>query len=693
MSNRYKGGVISATPPTTTGGEDGTASGAWTLEQQMQLQAAGLWPAQPTGPYIEQVFSTYLYTGNGSTQTITNGIDLSGKGGLVWIKSRSNAEFHRIFDTARGVNKSLSSNSTNAQNTAVNTVTAFNTTGFNLGNDSDGNGTNTNAYTYASWTFRKQPKFFDVVTYTGNGGTPQNISHSLGSVPGFIVVKPTSTTGSWICYHRSLTASGFNPAPYNTINLNSTGSILEDTGAWNSTAPTSTVFTIGSSPDVNTNGASYVAYLFAHDAGGFGTSGSENVISCGSYTGTGALLNVSLGYEPQWILARASSTTANWRIFDNMRGWPAPSGQDAGALFPNLSNAETANGDLIYPTSTGFQLSTNGTLNTSGATYIYIAIRRGPMAVPTSGTSVYNAVSRTGTGTAATITGIGFAPDLLDNQRTTAGSYTGFFDRLRGGGKLLYRALDDAETTVTGQTTQFNTTMDGFAVGTSTASDSGNNNTVPYIWHCFKRAPSFFDEVCYTGNGSTQNVSHNLGVAPELMIVKSRSLSGSDWWVYASPLTTPQNKYLRLQSTDGESTVSGLWGSSLPTSTTFGLGAFAPNSNGATFVAYLFATCAGVSKVGSYTGTGALQTVNCGFAAGARFILIKRTDSTGDWYVYDSTRGITSGNDPYLLWNTTGAEVTGTDYINTASVGFQVTATAPAGLNASGGTYIFLAIA
>jgi hypothetical protein len=315
------------------------------------------------------------------------------------------------------------------------------------------------------------------------------------------------------------------------------------------------------------------------------------------------------------------------------------------------------------------------------------------MKVPTSGTSVYNAVSRTGTGTAATITGIGFAPDLLDNQRTSAGSYTGFFDRLRGAGKLLYRALDDAETTVANQTTQFNTTMDGFAVGSSTASDSGNSNTVPYIWHCYKRAPSVFDIVCYTGNGSTQNVNHNLGVAPELMIVKSRSLSGSDWWVYASPLTTPQNKYLRLQSTGGESTVSGLWGSSLPTSTTFGLGAFAPNSNGATFVAYLFATCAGVSKVGSYTGTGALQTVNCGFAAGSRFILIKRTDSTGDWYVYDSTRGITSGNDPYLLWNTTGAEVTGTDYINTASVGFQVTATAPAGLNASGGTYIFLAIA
>jgi hypothetical protein len=110
-------------------------------------------------------------------------------------------------------------------------------------------------------------------------------------------------------------------------------------------------------------------------------------------------------------------------------------------------------------------------------------------------------------------------------------------------------------------------------------------------------------------------------------------------------------------------------------------------------IAYLFATLAGVSKVGSYTGTGADLNVDCGFSAGARFILIKRADSTGDWYVYDSARGIVAGNDPYLLLNSTDAEVTGTDYIDPLSSGFTVTSSAPAALNASGGTYIFLAIA
>ena len=126
------------------------------------------------------------------------------------------------------------------------------------------------------------------------------------------------------------------------------------------------------------------------------------------------------------------------------------------------------------------------------------------------------------------------------------------------------------------------------------------------------------------------------------------------------------------------------------TSTQIGLQNLLPSNTG---VYYLFATCKGVSKVGSYTGTGALQTIACGFTSGARFVLIKRTDSTGDWYVWDSTRGITSGNDPYLLMNSTPAEVIATNYVDTDTAGFKVTAAAPADINAVGGTYIFLAIA
>ena len=214
--------------------------------------------------------------------------------------------------------------------------------------------------------------------------------------------------------------------------------------------------------------------------------------------------------------------------------------------------------------------------------------------------------------------------------------------------------------------------------------------TVPTIFWSFRRAPSFFDEVCYTGTGSTRTVSHNLAAVPQLIITKVRNSAGYGWFVYPLDAT----KYMELNSTSGTGVTSSAWNDTAPTASVFTVGpADQTNLSGATMVAYLFATCAGVSKVGSYTGTGTTLQIDCGFTAGARFVLIKRTDSTGGWYVWDSARGIVAGNDPYLLLNSTAAGVTSTDYIDTYSAGFEISSTAPAAINANGGTYIFLAIA
>jgi hypothetical protein len=117
------------------------------------------------------------------------------------------------------------------------------------------------------------------------------------------------------------------------------------------------------------------------------------------------------------------------------------------------------------------------------------------------------------------------------------------------------------------------------------------------------------------------------------------------------------------------------------------------NENNTTYVAYLFATCAGVSKVGSYTGNGTTQTINCGFTGGARFVLIKRTDSTGDWYVWDSARGIVAGNDPHLSLNTTAAEVTTDDSVDTDNTGFVVNQLSATDINVTSASYIFLSVA
>jgi hypothetical protein len=178
-----------------------------------------------------------------------------------------------------------------------------------------------------------------------------------------------------------------------------------------------------------------------------------------------------------------------------------------------------------------------------------------------------------------------------------------------------------------------------------------------------------------------------------MMIVKNRTSAGG-WLTYAEPRGI--SKYLFLNENSAETDVSvgyDFFFSTSPTATDFTVNSgFGVNGSGQTFIAYLFATLAGVSKVGSYTGNGSSQTINCGFTTGARFILIKRTDSTGDWYVWDTARGIVTGNDPFLELNTTDAEVTSDDSIDPDSSGFIVNQTATTNVNVSSASYIFMAI-
>ena len=384
--------------------------------------------------YIEDVFSTWLYPGNGSTQTINNGIDLAGKGGLVWCKGRPNAGYsHRLFDTARGTNNSLVTNTTAAQLTQSNSVTSFNAAGFSLGSDPNGE-VNFSGSTYVSWTFRKQPKFFDVVTWTGNGASSRTLSHALNSAPGFIVVKRTNSTSNWVCYHQSL---GISKSVYlDTV------SAQETTNDWGS--PTSTTFTVNNVYNLmNVNGATYVAYLFAHNAGGFGLTGTDNVISCGSWTDSGSgTQTITLGYEPQFVIYKRIDASSNWVMLDNMRGWPVVNAADSTAnLYPNLSNAESGgNYAGNGPTATGFNMPTLG-----GGTYIYIAIRRGPMKTPTSGTSVFSPALISGTGSSQTISSPGFAPDLVFGGNRSSNPLKSWVDKLRGRGRVLQSYDTSAE--------------------------------------------------------------------------------------------------------------------------------------------------------------------------------------------------------------------------------------------------------
>jgi hypothetical protein len=696
MSTKYPGGIISKTAPVPAGPfENGAAPGIWTLEQQAAYVKQGIWPiAGNTDPsaFIENLFQTWVYTGNGTTQTINNGIDLAGKGGMVWGKTRDAVVAHTITDTVRGVDKEIFPNLTDAQQTratGTGSVFAFNSNGFST---SGVNGfINYSGLLEVAWTFREQAKFFDIVTWTGDGTNNRAISHSLGGTVGCLIVKRTSGTGDWPVWHRSLPAYGGNPQSKSTLYLNANLGGDADVYFGN-TAPTSTAFYVDAA--ANASGSTYVAYLFAHNAGGFGLSGTENVITCGSYTGNGSTSGptVNLGYEPQWVLLkRATGGTANWVLVDNMRGMTV--GGDDQLLLPNTNDTESGS-DVLSPTATGFQITTSSPLcNGSGNTIIYVAIRRGPMAVPTTGTSVFGVGTRSGSGSVAKTNSNVLTDLTFIKNRTSASEYWAWTPRLAGN-LTLQSNSDDGQLTGAMATNPWDTMTGAFCAASNGATNSGS-----LIDYSFRRAPGFFDTVCFTGNSSSggiQSVSHNLSTAPQLIFLKDRNNTGGsyEWFVGASILDASWTQGVALNRNAANGYWGGnIFGSAAPTASIFYAGGFGANFLGSAYVAYLFASCPGVSRIGSYTGTGATQVINCGFTGGARFVLIKATSTTGDWLVYDTARGMIPANDPYLRINLTAAEVTGTDWVDTASTGFELSNSAGNLANSNGVSYIFLAIA
>lgn len=629
--------------------------------------------SDPT-PYVEDVFSAQPYIGTGSTQTITNGLNMAA-GSMVWTKKRDSATsaWHFLVDTVRGATKSISSNSTLIETTYSTGLTAFTSSGFTVGSLSDFNG---NLNTMMSWGFRKSYKFFDIVKYSGTG-TAQAIPHSLGITPGCIIIKRLDVADNWRVYHRDLGNTDY-------LVLNSTALTTADSTMWNNTSPTDADFTVGTNTTVNASGGTYVAYLFAHD------TSSSGIIQCGSITmnasGAGS---TNLGWEPQWLLVkRATVSAGSWEINDNIRGLTV---NGANYLYAQLTNAEVS-----YPTQRYTAISSTGfsmVAQTANAVYIYVAIRRGPMKIPTVGTDVFTPVARTGTGANATVTS-GFVTDtVIEGNRTlvSAGAKFGVWNRLRWNNYLLTTTTDIE---VAGDTTYVQTNpwdiTTGYNVGTT--SSLINSSSGDFINWMIRRAPGFHDVVCYTGTGSATTVSHNLGAVPELMIVKRRGTNVAAWNVYTS--TTGATQILTLNTSNASTSSTSPWNDTAPTASVFTVGtAAATNAASGTYVALLFASCPGVSKIGTFTGNGTSQTINCGFSGGARFVMIKRTDSTGNWLVGDTARGLVSGNDPLLYMNSIDGEVTTLDWLDTNSSGFVVNQDTTANANVNNATYIYLAIA
>ena len=327
-------------------------------------------------------FNTKLYTGNGSTQHSITGVGFQPD--LVWLKSRDDTYNHFLFDAVRGVGKQIYSNTNGTEATNMNNLYSFNADGFSLTQSSLDDVTNKNNSNFASWNWKANgagsantdgsinttatsantTAGFSIVKYTGTGANA-TVGHGLGAVPKMIIARNITDTEQWTTYHVGLDATA--PEDYH-VRLNTTGARADEAEVWNDTAPTSTVFSVGSSGAPNGSGDNHIAYCFAEKTG---------YSKFGSYTGNGNDDGVFCftGFKPAFLLFKETSSGTNdsWFILDNKRNtYNGPRGIN---LRPQNTDAENVNNWMkIDFLSNGFKLrDDDASINESGKNYIYMA--------------------------------------------------------------------------------------------------------------------------------------------------------------------------------------------------------------------------------------------------------------------------------------------------------------------------------
>jgi len=329
----------------------------------------------------DDYFNTVLYTGNASSRSIT-GVNFQPD--WVWIKRRSTGDAHYLFDNVRTATKYISSNNTDAEITNANTLTSFDSDGFSLGTVNE---TNKSGETFVSWNWlasnttasntdgsitstvsANTTSGVSIVKFTGTGSTA-TVGHGLGVAPDWYVVKRYNggSGGQWNAYHSSLGATKY-------MLLNSTSGSFTSGTRWNNTEPTSSVFTVNTSGDVNNSGDLHVAYCFAEKKG---------FSKFGSYTGNGSTNGpfIYTGFKPAWVIAKRTNSTGSWRTWDNKReGYNG----DNAFVYANLSNAEESDGTLVDLLSNGFKWrGSSADMNGSGSSYIYLAFAENPFVTST----------------------------------------------------------------------------------------------------------------------------------------------------------------------------------------------------------------------------------------------------------------------------------------------------------------------
>ena len=646
-------------------------------------------------PIPSENFNVVLYTGNGSTQSITG---VGFKPDFVWVKHRNDgtAHSHNLADSTRGGTKIIYTNTTDAQQTISSSIQTFDTNGFTVGSNA---AVNNNGINYVAWCWKANGGTTTSVTGTNITSATQQINtsidfsitqftegssgtsvvpHGLSGTPDMYIVKRTGGPQDWYVWHNGLSAGN------SYIILNSSAAQGSNNNMW--TQVDSTNINLG--PWNTEGGGTKIIYAFKN---------VEGFSSFGSYTGNGSTAGpiVNTGFEPAYIMIKNSTAVYEWTVYDNKR---SPSNPRDNVLYPNTGGAENSGetGDIDF-LSNGFQLrAAAGSINQNGGTIIYAAFASDPSAAPVLADS-FDIQTYNMTGGSDYDLSFAFKPQFVVTKTRDEAAHWSWGDIIRGNNSNLSSNNSDAVST----TNQWRV-KDWNAGATSVTiaqHASINTSNVSYAWKAnptptintdgtiqsivSANQASGFSIVSYTGDGANGTVGHGLGVAPEIVLVKRLNSTGN--WSFngsVGGLTYGTNKLLlntsdAITSDTNEVTAA--------TSTTFTAGTSGSvGGSGGTYIAYCFTSISGFSKIGTYTGTGATHAIT-GVGFQPDWIMGKEVDGVDSWEIVDSARGINK----MVYANGSNAEVTNTNFTSFDSDGF--TLSSATSINQSGQTYIYMA--
>ena len=654
------------------------STGEWrynTTTNLVEFWDGGAWrdlQSENIPPINSENFNTVVYTGNGSTQSITG---VGFKPDFVWIKSRSLAGAnHVVYDTTRGAGEYLIPNTTGAEGTIANGLTSFDSDGFTLGSEA---GHNFNGATFVAWCWKAEggttstntegsdnstvqvntKAGFSIVQYTATTGTSSSTTgHGLGTTPAMIILKRTDASESWYVWHKDLGAGS--SALNQFLKLDSTSPQATATSLFGTV--NSTVFATAYTSGVpNTN----IAYCFAEKA---------EYSKFGSYIGNGTNNGpvVNTGFEPAYIMIKNSTATYEWTVYDNKRSTSNPRDN---VLYPNTNGTENSGetGDINFLTN-GFQpIAPNGTINHNGGTMIYAAFAADPSSTAPALPDSFANKLYTGNGGTQSITGLGFSPSMVWLKSKSFADNHNMADTVRGPLKYVFPNSSDLEFTSSNYLSSFDS--DGFTLGSDGSINASGQTFVAWNWKAnpmptvntdgtiqsvvSANQAAGFSIVKWTGDGNASStVGHGLSGTPDFIMLKDLTDAGN--WNGAQ-VGLASNEGIGLNSSAGAFT--GMGGNGGITyanlsATNFGFatgssGVDSVNKNGNGYVAYCWKSVAGFSKMESYIGNGGSQSITTGFSPD--WLMFKRTDQNGwNWEIADTARGV----DVDLAANSSGAE-------------------------------------